>query len=64
MFSNQNLTKILIIWAFLTLFIVLALMGAVTVANYTKLSGGTCSSIGGQWTAQNDEYACIVNKEK
>lgn len=64
MFSNQNLMRILIVWAFLTLFIVLALLGAVTIVHQSKLSGGTCSSVGGKWAVEDSEYTCMIDKEK
>lgn len=64
MFGDKSLTKILIVWAFLTLVIVLALMGTVTIANYTKLSGGTCSSIGGKWTTEHNEYVCTIERKE
>lgn len=52
--------RILIVWAFLTLFIMLSLFGAVAMINYNKLTGGTCSSVGGYYQRNADRYTCYV----
>lgn len=73
MFSNQNLMRALIIWAFLTLFITLTLLGVVSATNYNKIaenhskitdiSDQTCGTVGGRWVETTYQFICVVDKE-
>lgn len=60
---SSKMLKYLLYWAFLTIFVVLALLGAAAAMNYSKISGGTCQSLGGGWERSGDILVCKI-KEK
>lgn len=60
MFSNQSVMRIIIIWLLLTFIIALAILGVIAVTNYNKLSGGTCTTMGGVWIRDGNTYICYI----
>lgn len=72
MLSNRHV-KILLIWAFLTIFIALTLLGVVGMMNYNKIaenhskiadiSDQTCGTVGGRWVETTYQFICVVDKE-
>lgn len=73
MFGNQNLMRNFIIWALLTLFITITLLGIVSATNYNKIaenqskisdiSDQTCGNVGGRWVETTYQFICVVDKE-
>lgn len=73
MFSNQNLMRTLIVWAFLTLLLTLTLLGVVSAMNYNEIvknrskiadvSDQTCGTVGGRWVETTYQFICVVDKE-
>ena len=61
MLSNKML-KYLLYWVVLTMFVILALVGAIAAMNYSKISGGTCQSLGGGWERSNDTLICKIKE--
>lgn len=72
MLSNRHV-KMLLTWAFLTMFIMLALLGVVSMMNYNKIaenrskitdiSNQTCGTVGGRWVETTYQFICVVDRE-
>lgn len=65
MLSNRHV-KMLLIWAFLTIFLMLSLLGVVAATNYSKIadiSDQTCGTVGGRWVETTYQFICVVDKE-
>ena len=63
MLSRERLGVTLLLWAFLTMFIVLALVVAVAHTRINQISNQTCGSVGGRWTETTDQFICVIEKE-
>lgn len=73
MSDTKNPMRTFIIWAFLTLFITLILLGIVSATNYSKISDNqskisdisdqTCGTVGGRWVETTYQFICVVDKE-
>lgn len=59
--SNPRIIN-LMLWALLTLFIVLALLGALTVMNFNTINTGTCKGVGGKLVETENQVICVIDK--
>lgn len=50
-------------WAILTIFILLALLGAGTIFNSIALREGTCQGVGGKLVETPHQIICVIDKE-
>lgn len=60
MSRRQRLGKAMTLWAFLTIFIILAMLGVLVATNYSKLSGGTCATVGGTYERDGSRFICFI----
>ena len=63
MLGHKRIT-IFILWALLTVFVMLALLGVITVINYNQINAGTCQGLGGKIVETQHQYICVIDKEK
>lgn len=60
--SGLKKREFALVWAFLTIFMVLALLGVIAALNFTKLSEGTCGSFGGHWEKRDGILVCYLDE--
>ena len=61
--GNKFLGHPILVWIILTIFILLALLGAATVFNAITLKEGTCVGVGGHLVETNYQIICVIDKE-
>lgn len=63
MSGSRFLGHPILAWAILTIFILLALLGAATIFNSIALKEGTCQGVGGKLVETEQQIICVIDKE-
>lgn len=63
MSGSRFLGHRILTWAILTIFILLALLGAGTIFNSLALKDGTCVGVGGKLVETHHQIICVIDKE-
>lgn len=62
MSGSKFLGHPVLMWLILTIFILLALLGAITIVNSLALREGTCQGVGGKLVETEDQIICVIDK--
>lgn len=62
MSGSKFLGHPVLVWLLLTIFILLALLGAVTIINSVALREGTCHGVGGKLVETESQIICVIDK--
>ena len=62
MSDSKFLGHPILVWLLLTIFILLALLGAITMVHSLALREGTCQGVGGKLVETESQIICVIDK--